>query len=430
MSLAKALGWSSVNAGIRMILGFFSAKASAVYLGPSGMVLVGQLNSFMQVTSGAIANGANTAVVNLTAERRDSSQRLEELWGTAMRMVLGLAALIALVVIAGARPLSAWLLFSPEYWPITVAAGVVLALAVADNVVLGALNGLKQLNLIAKGSVISTLLEFALFVSLTYGFGVWGALAAMTCIYVTRLTISCTLAFRSGLIRPAALFRRSSRASTRDIARFYPMLLAHSIALPLAQILVRNLTVGAVGLEQGGYLQAAWRLSDVYVTVLTMALGMYFMAQFSAIDDEAERGAMLRRTILQVAAVTAAGAACIYLLRGFVVSVVLTRAFLPMTALLPFQLLGDVFKMADYPLQMALVSRRRVFAYIAQAVGGQGLYVALTYFWLPSLGVAAVPRAYAVSYLVVFVSLAFAWRSTLAARSPQLAVAGSNQLAV
>ena len=61
------------------------------------------------------------------------------------------------------------------------------------------------------------------------------------------------------------------------------MLLAHSIAVPLAQILVRSGTVRTLGLEQGGHLQAVWRLSDMYVGVLTTALGFYFMAHFSSL---------------------------------------------------------------------------------------------------------------------------------------------------
>src|SRR5262249_46680216 len=117
MSLRKALGWSGFSAGIKIALGFFSAKVSAIYLGPAGMVLVGQINSFMQVTAGAIGNGANTAVVNLTAERLNTPEALRRLWSSAMQMVLIVAGIVAAAVFVGARPLSAWLFFDRGYWP-------------------------------------------------------------------------------------------------------------------------------------------------------------------------------------------------------------------------------------------------------------------------------------------------------------------------
>ena len=430
MSLQKALGWSSLGAAVKIGLGFFSAKVSAIYLGPAGMVLVGQINNFMQVTAGAIGNGANTAVVNLTAQQAGSREALRHLWGSAMRLVLAIASFTALVVVLAAGPLSSWLFFSPDYWPVVVAAGFVLLLAVADNVVTGALNGLKQLNAIAHAGIAAACLEFALFVSLTWMFGVWGALLAMTLVYGIRLAISCTIAFRSGVIRPRELWSAFDLKSLREVAGFYPMLLAHSIALPLGLLLVRGIVVRAAGLEQGGYLQAAWRLSDTYVAVLTTALGLFFMAQFSSLTDEAERGAMLRRTIVQVVAVTAVAATGIYLLRDLVVRIVLTREFLPMTFLMPFQLLGDVFKMACYPMQMALVSRRRSAVYIAQAIGAPALYVALTMATVSGLGSKAAPVAYASAYGLVFAFHLFALRSTLGANARRVAPAKREQLAV
>ena len=430
MSLQKALGWSSISVAMKIGLGFFSAKVSAIFLGPAGMVLVGQINNFMQATAGAIGNGANTAVVNLTAERAATREALPVLWGTAMRLVLTMAAVMAVAVGILAVPLSDRLFFSGQYWPVAVVAGFAIALAVADNVVTGALNGLKRVDSIARAGIASAFVEFLVFVTLTYSFGVWGALLAMTSVYAARLAISCTVAFRSGALRPADLWAPARRASLREIWRFYPMLLAHSIALPVGLMLVRSLVVGAAGLQQAGYLQAAWRLSDVYVAVLTTALGLYFMAQFSSVTEESERGALLRRTVVQVAAITAVAAFGIYLLRDVVVRVVLTRQFLPMTFLLPFQLFGDVMKMACYPLQMALVSRRRSGSYIAQAVGAPALYAALTYAWLPRFGVEAAPIAYASAYGAAFVALLVTLRSTLLARAPVAVAPEREQLAV
>jgi O-antigen/teichoic acid export membrane protein len=169
-------------------------------------------------------------------------------------------------------------------------------------------------------------------------------------------------------------------------------------------------------LEAGGYLQATWRLSDMYVGVLTTALGFYFMAQFSSLATEGERGQMLRRTIFQIFVITACCATAIYLLRDVIIAVVLTASFAPIRELLPFQLIGDVFKVLDYPLQMVLVSQRRVTSYIAQAIGGPALYVALTSLWGRSMGAQAAPAAYATSYFVVMLALLFALRRTLVAK--------------
>ncbi len=234
------MSWSGANSVLRIVLGFFSAKVSALFLGPAGMALVGEIANFIQVSTGAIANGAQTAVVNLTAERRSSPARLQELWATAIWSVLLLSGLVALVVLSSASTLSAWLLFDAKYWPVIVAGGFVVMLAVVDTVLIGALNGLKQIKLIASASIACTIVEFILFAGLTYTFGIWGGLVGMTAVYGSKLAVSSWIAFRSKLISPRALFSSFDRATLRDIWKFYPMLIAHSIALPLAQLLVRR----------------------------------------------------------------------------------------------------------------------------------------------------------------------------------------------
>ena len=417
MSLRKALGWSGASSSVRILLGFFSAKVSAAFLGPEGMLLVGQISSLLQIAVGTASNGTSTAVVSLTAERAASADALRRLWATSMRLVLAIASIGCILAVAGARPLSAWLLFDAGYWPVVTLAGIVIILAVVDAVLVGVLNGLKQVNLIGRATLISALVEFSSFVTFTYFFGVWGALFAMCAIYAARLAVSSFVAFRSGLLVPSSFMGAFDRAIGWEILRFYPMLLAHSIALPLALILIRKITVHGVGLETAGYLQATWRLSDVYMTVLQTALGMFFLAEFAEQPTEASRGAMLRRTVLRITVVTAVAAGTIYALRGVVIPLVLSRRFLPMTALLPYQLAGDVIRMAGYPLLMALVSRRRVMLYVTQVIAGQAVYVWLTYSWLPVYGAAAAPRAYAFVHLTVLIAAVIAWRPTLFARS-------------
>ena len=144
------------------------------------------------------------------------------------------------------------------------------------------------------------------------------------------------------------------------------------------------------------------------------------MAHFSSLGSESERGHMLRRTILQLFVVTACCAAAIYLLRDVIIAVVLTASFAPLRTLLPFQLIGDVFKVVGYPLQMVLVSQRRATSYIAQAVGGSALYVAFSVFSRPFLGVQAAPLAYATSHLLVMLGLFFVLRRTLVVRREKL----------
>jgi PST family polysaccharide transporter len=418
MALRTALRWAGIQSGVRVALGFVSAKVSALYLGPEGMALVGQLGGVIQLAQGSIGNGAHTAMVTLTASRRENAQGLAHLWATGLRLALGLAILVAVAGALAAEPLSAWLLSHAVYWPAIACAAIAIAFAVADTTLTGILNGIGRIDVIGKAAITSTVLEVSVFATLAYLFGLWGGLFGAAAIYAVRLAVDSAFAFGSRAIAPSRLMARVDGALARDILRFYPMLLVQSVATPLAQILVRNAIMGAQGLEQTGYLQAVWRLSDMYVGVLITALGLYFMAHFSALSGEWERGASLRRTVGQMVAITSMAAITIYLLRDLIIRIVLSPKFMPMADLLPYHLLGDVFKMSAYPMQMALVVRRRSRTYMAVSAGAPAAFVVLTHVMLSSQGLQAAPIAYAVSYFGQLVILVLAWRTTLMVRSP------------
>ena len=53
-SLLGTVGLGAAQSLVRMALGLASVKVTAVYLGPSGMLLVGQIGSFISLVSSAI----------------------------------------------------------------------------------------------------------------------------------------------------------------------------------------------------------------------------------------------------------------------------------------------------------------------------------------------------------------------------------------
>jgi PST family polysaccharide transporter len=408
MSLSTALRWSSAQTVIRMALGLVSAKVSAVYLGPPGVALVAQIGNLIQVAQGTIGNGTQTAVVKLTAIRQEQREPMVALWSTALAMVMCASLIYVVVSVSAARALTNLLLSSEEYRSAILLSSIVVVAALIETVVVSALNGLKRIDLVAKAAIASTLLEVLTYTLLIAKFGLWGGVYGISAVYVAKLVATLIVAFGSKAIRARDFLGPFSWPLARVIAGFYPMLLAQSFALPMSQILVRNTIIDRLGLDSAGYLQAVWRLSDIYLSVFTTALGMFFIAHYSSLPEGAARRQMLRRTVIQVVLLTASAAAVLYVFRYLVFELVLSRKFLPAADLLPMQLLGDVFKMAAYVMQMTLVADGRASLYIAIAVGGPAIYVVLTSVLLPSWSGQAAPIAYATSHVVAFTVLGLA----------------------
>lgn len=410
MALKTALVWSGLQSLLRLVLGFLSIKVSAVYLGPAGLALVGQLGNFISLISGALGNGTQTGVVKLTAESTSKGEPIHALWqgATMLAAVLGLA--FGLGVAALSRPLSAWLLETPDYWPVMVLVGLFLPLMQFNLVVTGAINGMKHIAGLGAIGVASTVAGAVVFIPACYFFGIWGGLFGSAVSYaIPVLVASVALIW----VRGIALrdFKPAWHSEIMlSLLRFYPMLLAHAIAVPLATLLVRDAISNTLGLTQAGFWQASWRLSDMYTQILMLALSMFLMPHLSSISDRLQFGRELRSIVSKVTILTALAAAAIFILRDWLIPLIFSAEFSPVRELLPYQLLGDVFRMAGWPIRMVLVIKMHAKWYMFIEIGVALLQVGLTHLLLQDSNAIGATIAYAASWACALIVLLFVTR--------------------
>ena len=397
MALKTALIWGAGQTALKMVLSFLSIKITAVYLGPAGLAMVGQFGNFFSLLQAAAGSAINTGVTNLTAQA-DDQQRLRQVWGTAMSGALLLGGALALGVALGARPIAVWLLKDGAYWPAVAGGALSVPVVMVGLVFNGAINGRKQISLLGRIGMGGALAGTLVFVPLCYLFGVWGGLFAYS-LSSCCLCLATLLAMQRARDWHWADFRlRWERPVVRQLLAFFPMLLVHAVAEPIAPLLMRDAMLAGLGATATGFWQAALRLSDMYTLIVTTAVTMYLMPHLASIKDDRRFGRELLRMVCQVAGVTAAGALLIYLCRDLVISIVFTRQFQPVRDLLAFLFLGNIFKLASWPLRMALVIKLRAKWYILVEVGVALAQIGLTRLWLQDLGANAANAAYAVAY--------------------------------
>lgn len=414
LGLRHSLSLGALQSIVRLMLGFASIKVTAVCIGPAGLALVAQLNNFISLIPGVLANPAGTAIVRLGAEHHDDEQARNLIYSTAAKLVLLAAGIVAILLLFAAPWLSELLLSDILYTPI-VRVSAFAIVAVAMNIVLvSALNSIGELALMAKLQVLSTLAGFVLFVPGAYFWGVNGALTGSVLGYVVGLAMTSALMLRNSPLRLADFNVKPSSASFKQVLNFYPMLIVHAALLPLTMLLVRNLMMFQAGLEATGYWQAGWRLSDTYLALLMTAVSMYYMPKLGALVKQPELfAAEVRKTLLAVVALTGGAALVIFVLRHWIVKIVLAPAFLPVVDLLGWQLIGDVFKMAAWVLAMTLTARMASAWFVGAEMLRSALFVGLVVLWLPSYGVKSVNLAYALAMFAQLSVSIFALRDVV-----------------
>lgn len=416
MALRKALFWSAIQSILRLGLSFVSIKVTAVYLGAPGLAVIGQLSNFIGLIQGGIGNAIQTGITKLTAESEDDNERQLRVWRTGYRMALLLGIFAAAVVMAAAWPISGWLFGTHDYWPVIVLTGPCLVLGVLGLVFTGILNGLKRIRELALVTIFTTIAGAVFFIPLAYRFGVWGGLIGISLSAVCAFFVGWAVLSRTRVMGTQSLRGYWNKVVASEISRFFPMLLANSVVSPFALILVRNILTNGLGMHAAGYWQAAWRVSDMYTLVLTTALSFYLMPHLASTRGEGSFARELFGITHKVILLTAAAAVGIYVFRDVMIAVVFTREFVPVKDLLAWQLVGDVLKMASWPLRMALVIKLRTRWYIMLEIAAPLMHAGFTLVLLPYLQGNAATLGYALAYLITYLLLLVALRDYVAHR--------------
>jgi PST family polysaccharide transporter len=414
----KAFSLGGSMAVVRMACSFISIKVTATYLGPAGLALVAQFGNFVSLFQSMLGQGLVTGMVRLASESGADLEKRRRLFSTALRMGIGMVLVLGLVIALASPYIAQWLLTDRKYTFLIAISGIAIAAGILNDILLGSLGVTKEIGLIARVSIASTVLGLLVFAPLSYLWGIegglWGTFAAFL-IMATAATFGIRrLAAHVSLSDFAGAF---DRGECRRILSFYPMLIVNGVLPSLSLILVRDSLSSALGLDSAGLWQATWRVSEVYQAIITSSITLYFM---QSMGERAGRPLELRRQILRTLLIatgaTAAFAVTIFVFREQVVHIIFSAAFNDVTRLLPLQLLGDVLKMMTWILGMSLVAMVRSTWFISSVIVGAVSFVVLTKIFVQAVGLEGVVWAYVVANALQLPVGLFALRDILFAR--------------
>ena len=166
---------------LRMGSGFIVAKLVAIYAGPSGMAMLGQIQSLVTGLNGAVAAPTGTGVVRYTAEnRQEGFESCAPWWKASLRWLFFLLAGIVPLACLAAKPLADFLFGDSRYLWLVVVAALALPLSGVNTLLASVINGLEQYKRYFVLSIASVCLATGLMAAMIAHGGLSGALFAAT----------------------------------------------------------------------------------------------------------------------------------------------------------------------------------------------------------------------------------------------------------
>lgn len=375
-------------------------KILALYVGPTGYAIIGQLQNTLAIAVSLSGGVISSGITKETAEHFYDEARQHAVWQTAVRLTLA-ATIIASISLMIAGPwLSNLILQRLDMSSVFVFAGLSLPAIAINNLLLSIINGKKELGIYITANIIGSLLSLAIGALFTYKLGLYGALLAIVVSPAILLFATGALVSRSSWFKAKFLWGKSQRSVLRELSGFALMGLAATLAAPITYMFIRDYLAMSLGLNAAGYWQASWKISEIYLMLVTTTLSVYYLPRLAEIRVAHELECEIFKVYKLVLPVAVIGAFAIYLLRDFIVQYMFSHEFEPMRDLFIWQLIGDVIKIGSWILSYIMLGRAMVKSFVITEIAFSLSFCFLSILMINSYGLSGVAIAYAINYCV------------------------------
>lgn len=405
MNLIKTSFWSAIATVLKILAGFVVNKLLAIFVGPTGVAILGQFSNYAGILTTFANGGTNSGATKYIAEYGQDRQRQTDVVHTSLKIALSCSLIFGSVNFVFASDLSEYLFHTLDYTVILQIFSVSLVFASLNSTLLSILNGYKQLKLYLGIGVLNNFIGLAMTYYLITRYAVFGALLSVVLTQSLILFVTLIFVTNKDWFSFSFIKTRIDKIIALKLSKYTVMALTSACVVPVSQILVRNYLTQQFSLEQAGYWQAVSKISEVYLMVITTSLATYYLPRLSEILDVQELKKEIFRGYRLLLPITISMAAGIYILREYIILILFTPQFMPMKKLFMFQLIGDVLKISAWLLAFLMLAKAMTRLFIITEIVFNLSYVGLVYFCLNQWGLVGVTYAYAANYFLYLVTM-------------------------
>jgi PST family polysaccharide transporter len=425
MSLIRTSALNSIAVAVRVATALGLNKVLALLVGPAGYAMIGQFQNLFAMAVTFATGAISTGVTKATAEYHDDIVRRQRLWRTATTVVLSSSLLVAVTVAACSVPLATIVLGSPRFAPVLIWAAVSIVPISLNALLLAILNGLKDVRRYIVSNILGSLIALVVTVALAWYRGLEGALIALSVNQAVVIVVTLIQVRRCDWFEPRRWVGAIDPRELRGLGGYALMAAVTALVGPTSQLLVRDILIDRFGLAYAGYWDAMWRISMLYLTLVTTTLTLYYLPRIAELRAWDELRAELKHALALVVPAVTVLSLTLFAARDLVVDLLFSTDFAPMKQLFAWQLAGDVMKITAWLFAYLMVGRGLVRAFIVTEIMASIVFTVATLVLTGRYGFVGVAAAHFINYVIYLAVVAGLTIGTPARRARLIAGAGN-----
>ncbi|PQJ44932.1 hypothetical protein BTO00_01785 [Vibrio campbellii] len=401
--LLKVTAMTGLLTLIKMAMGFVIAKVVAIYTGPTGMAMLGQVQSMVGSLNGLINAPAGSGVVRFTAEHKESGfAACSPWWRASIQWILIISAIAIPAGLLLADNIAMWLFQDPRLEWVVMATVCVLPLSAIGTLCNSVINGQQLYRRYVGLGMLSALISGGVMLVMIAIYNIQGALLASAVQSALIGLVMLIANLRQPWLRLSYWWGKTDIKARKAIGGYMLMAITSALTVPISLMLVRSILIEQVGWDATGQWQAVWKISEVYLGVITMALGTYYLPRLSSLTGVDAIVTEINKTIRIIIPIVAIMALGVYLLRDVAISLLFTEAFRSARDLFAIQLIGDVIKIASWLYAYPMLSRGATKWFVGTEILFSIMFVIFAYIFISNVGLKGANIAYLANYCIYF----------------------------
>lgn len=409
MTLIKTSVLTAISTIIKVLSGFVINKVIAMYVGPSGLAVIGQLQNFMSIvttfSNGAIAQG----IVKYTAEYQTIEQK-QKIFSTSIVVSFVCSLVVSLFLFGFSGYLSELILKDSQYSSVFVVFAFTVFLFALNTILMSILNGQKEIKKYVLVNIASSIFSLFFTSFLIMQLNLIGALYALVVNQSVIFFVTFGFVIKSSWFKLEYFKHGVDKESLKKLGKFSLMAITSALTVPVSHLIVRNYIGENLSWDDAGYWQGIWYISTMYLMVITTSLSVYYLPKLSEIQDKTELKKEIFHGYKIIMPIVIAMSLAIFLLKEYVILIAFSEKFMPMMDLFLWQLIGDVIKIASWLLGYITLAKAMTKTYISLEIFGSLSFVFLSIYFVDNYGLIGITYAYALNYFLYMFILIFIFR--------------------
>lgn len=404
---------------VNIVIGILRTKLFAVFLGPTGVGLLGLFQSIVDIIKNVTGLGLNVSAVKFVAEA--NAEKDNELvsaiiailkkWG----IITGLAGTI--ITISLNAPLSEFTFGNSLYRFPIIALSTTLFFTSVAQMYLGILQGLREMKHFVLASVWGYLLGFLITIPMVY-FGGQNSVVCVIIINSVTLFLSTNYYFRKIKYRYIKNSFSEVLRKGKKIVQLGSYMTFTTIVATLTLYIIRQYILTHDSMEGVGIFQASWSLAIIYIGIILNAMGADYYPRLAMISDNDSRLNIL--TNEQTMVTLLIGSPVVILMLLFMpvsVRILYSESFLEGLSIFQWMIVGVFSKLLTQPLGYVLLVKEKGIKYIVSSSSWYVGYILCVIFTWKLWGIETLGISFllvslldiVITYFLAYQTIHFLW---------------------